>query len=238
MANFATHVSTAAIISTMTATAYLATGRIDSYEALVLSFVGTLGGILPDIDAGHARPLRVIFIGFYALIALSLVQNQSQDLSIIEIWLLLAVLYISLKYILLDIFKRSTSHRGIYHSLLMAVFMGLLLTKLSATWFQFPPYFAWLSGLFLGFGFVIHLLLDEFYSVDFNNRRLKKSFGSAFKLLNHKQWGHSLILLALTLMLLQQSPPTRHFKQIVFSSKTYIQMAQQFFPKKWWWQKL
>ncbi len=238
MANFATHVGVAAVVSTMTATAYLATGRIDSYEALVLSVIGTLGGILPDIDAGHARPLRIIFVGFYALVAFSLVQQGAGSLSILEMWLLLIMLYIVFQYVLLDIFKRSTVHRGIYHSILMAVFMGLLFTSISHAWFQFPAHYAWLSGFFLGLGFIVHLLLDELYSVDFNGRRLKKSFGTAFKLINPKQWQHNVLLIALIVVLLQYTPPTWQFKRIVWNPATYEKMGQGFFPKQWPWEKL
>ncbi len=44
------------------------------------------------------------------------------------------------------------------------------------------PITAWMAGLFVFIGFLIHLILDEIYAVDFSGARLKRSFGSALKL--------------------------------------------------------
>jgi hypothetical protein len=41
---------------------------------------------------------------------------------------------------------------------------------------------AWLSGGFILLGGMIHLLLDELYSVDLSNVTVKRSFGTAMKL--------------------------------------------------------
>lgn len=46
----------------------------------------------------------------------------------------------------------------------------------------------------MGFGFVIHLLLDELSSVDLLNRRIKRSFGSALKIISLKYWRATLAL--------------------------------------------
>jgi len=65
---------------------------------------------------------------------------------------------------------------------------------------------SWLSGLFIGFGFIVHLLLDEVYSVDLSNRRMKKSFGTALKLYSYKNLTASALMTACTLALVWITP--------------------------------
>ena len=52
-----------------------------------------------------------------------------------------------------------------------------------------PAAQAWLTGLFLFIGFLIHLALDEIYSVDVEGRTIKKSFGTALKLFDTHSLG-------------------------------------------------
>ena len=53
---------------------------------------------------------------------------------------------------------------------------------------------AWLSGGFVFLGGLIHLLLDEIYSVDLRNIKIKRSFGTALKLVD---LDNKLLLLAM-----------------------------------------
>ena len=53
----------------------------------------------------------------------------------------------------------------------------------------------------------VHLLLDEMYSVDLANRRIKKSFGTALKLFNYKNISSSILMTILTVLLYWFSPP-------------------------------
>jgi hypothetical protein len=64
----------------------------------------------------------------------------------------------------------------------------------------------WLSGFFIGFGFLVHLLLDELYSVDLTNRRMKKSFGTALKLYSYRNKTSSILMLICTLALAWITP--------------------------------
>ena len=43
-------------------------------------------------------------------------------------------------------------------------------------------------GLFVLIGFIIHLVLDEIYSVDVEGAVIKKSFGTALKLFDYHSW--------------------------------------------------
>jgi len=65
---------------------------------------------------------------------------------------------------------------------------------------------SWLSGLFIGFGFIVHLLLDEIYSVDLSNKRMKKSFGTALKLYSYKNMTTTALMAGCTLALAWITP--------------------------------
>jgi len=58
-------------------------------------------------------------------------------------------------------------------------------------------HFAWLAAAFVCGGYLIHLLLDELYSVNFMGSTLKKSFGSALTLFNRSSWLSYLLLYAI-----------------------------------------
>ena len=85
------------------------------------------------------------------------------------------------------VFRRFTVHRGIWHSLLATGLCGLGVTALSYQWLAQEAWQAWSQGLALTFGGVIHLLLDEVYSVDLAGSRLKRSFGTALKFFDYRR---------------------------------------------------
>ena len=64
MANFNTHVTIAAAGSGLLSVLCLQVGMVDHTEALILALLGTIGGILPDIDLEHAYPSRIMFALF------------------------------------------------------------------------------------------------------------------------------------------------------------------------------
>ncbi len=115
--------------------------------------------------------------------------------------LLFAILsYMTVRFPVLYLFKSQTVHRGAFHSLLSALLFSLITTSLSYQVIHVNAYNAWLQGCFVGFGFIVHLLLDEMYSVDLANARLKRSFGTAFKLFSYNNKFSSIGLLIATIV--------------------------------------
>src|SRR5262249_57064682 len=94
---------------------------------------------------------------------------------------ILAGLYLLIRYGASALFKKYTVHRGIFHSLPMMLVFGLLVFVASQ-----GPHLA--ERLFLAggvmLGFLSHLVLDEIYAVDFMGMKVKfnKYAGSALKL--------------------------------------------------------
>ena len=89
---------------------------------------------------------------------------------------------------------------------------------------------AWLSGLFLLLGFLLHLILDEMYSVDFTNRRIKRSFGSALKILDTRKQFKSALITGLTFVVWFVTPDETLFWGTLTSPETYQIIANRFFP--------
>lgn len=214
MANFATHITVAAGASAAGSLIYWATGSVTVIQAFILAAAGSLGGMLPDIDSDNSRPVKIVAHLAFVVMAFFLVQLFKSH-SWIELVILVGIFYLAFTYALLPAFKKYTAHRGIFHSLLAGLFFAVIYTVLTFYFYRSSNAFAWLAGLFVLFGFLIHLVLDEIYSVDFNNRRLKKSFGTALKLVG-KNTQHNLIMGALIIGLLFFAPPISGFAKLLF----------------------
>jgi membrane-bound metal-dependent hydrolase YbcI (DUF457 family) len=196
MANFQTHLTVAAAGS-MTATAVcVQTGIVSHPEALLLLSLGTLAGILPDIDSDHSVPTRLVFniISFaVATAALFALQGKVHLILMLGISLLGALF---VRYIVYALFAGITEHRGLFHSLPAALLFGLMTVSVGIHMLDWSLHFAWLAAAFVSCGYLLHLMLDEMYSVNFMNSTLKQSFGSALTLFNRSSWVSYLLLYA------------------------------------------
>lgn len=214
MANFNVHLSVAASSSGIVAVSVVNFGVIDFSHAPWLIFLGIVGGMLPDIDAVNSKPVRLLFnvlALFSATAVLSILKNYVVSY---QLFALAAGIYWLTRFLVLASIKRFTVHRGIFHSILALIFFTLLMVCVSFYAFHQNAMYAWLNGFFIGFGFLVHLLLDEMYSVDLSNRRIKKSFGTALKLFNHKNVPSSALMTLLTIFLYWATPSSTELMQI------------------------
>jgi len=197
MANFQTHCTIAAGAAITTAAVCIETGMVNHTQGLLLIALGTLAGILPDIDSDHSVPTRLVFnvisiaVAIGSLLAL---QGQVTLLHLLGIALGSALF---VRYIVYALFARLTHHRGLFHSLPTALLFGLSTVSIGIHMLGWSLHFAWLTAGFVSGGYLIHLLLDELYSVNFMGSSLKKSFGSALTLFTRSAWISYLLLYAL-----------------------------------------
>ncbi len=217
MANFNTHLNTAVIITGLASATLLSAGHIELKGALWLWFLGSIGGLLPDIDSDNSTSLDTIF-NLFALSTVLLVLHYITTellitISFIELIVVPLLVYGCMKYIIRPIFEWITVHRGSCHSLLFIVLCALLTTqvvwKLNDQSTTQAAVFAWLTGGFILLGGLIHLLLDEIYSVDLSNVTIKRSFGTALKIAD---FDNKLITLASVIAiagLIYVAPPTK-----------------------------
>jgi len=190
MANFNTHLNVAALLTGVSSASIVAAGHIELNTAVWLWFLGTIGGLLPDIDSDNSTSLDTIFNLFafaIILIIMRYITNEDfGDMSFAKVIAVPVLVYGFMKYGLRAIFERLTVHRGSCHSLLFLVLCGLITTKVVASVDSIDSdnadIIAWLSGGFVFLGGLIHLILDEIYSVDLRNIKIKRSFGTALKI--------------------------------------------------------
>jgi hypothetical protein len=99
----------------------------------------------------------------------------------LEVALIWVGVFLCVRYLIFELFARATVHRGIWHSWL-GIAAAVLATVDIAYWMMDrSAESAWIAGFMVGIGYLTHLVLDEVYSVDLLNSRVKRSFGTALK---------------------------------------------------------
>lgn len=194
MADFKTHVTVAAVLSAPLAASTFILGFATMNEAIFYALAGTLGGLLPDIDADESIAIRLVFRLFGALVA-----GLSIALSIdhLTFWYVLALAvtsYLIVRFPVKWVFEQFTVHRGALHSVLANVLFTALAVPIAYHLFALDAKTAWGIGGFVFLGATLHLLLDELYSIELSGMRVKRSFGTALKL---TEWGEPLATLVL-----------------------------------------
>jgi membrane-bound metal-dependent hydrolase YbcI (DUF457 family) len=207
MADFRTHLGVAAAGGAVLAHGGWQAGLWDPWQGAVVLGLVTFGGILPDIDADRSRAIRLIFnlLAIPAVVVAALLLQAR--LAPGHLLLVCGALYLVVRHVAGGVFSRFTVHRGIWHSLLAAGLCGLAAATLSYRFFAQSAWLAWAHGLAICLGFVIHLLLDELYSVDLTGARIKRSFGTAIKPFDLRSPGNSVAMLMTGVALLPWLPP-------------------------------
>jgi hypothetical protein len=231
MADFKTHVAVASVASGLLASCALEAGAATRGEALVYAALGAAGGMLPDVDLDHSTPARVLFAFLAALLAFVALFSQAARLSLPELLALWTAVFLAVRHGPLRWIERWTVHRGLFHSLAAAACSGLLATAAGYRLLGAAPMQAWLAGVFVGFGYVVHLVLDELYSVDLTNVRIKRSFGTALKPLGLKSWGWSALLVAGTFAAYLLTPPAAELLELLRDPQTAEAVQRKLWPR-------
>jgi hypothetical protein len=234
MANFPTHIGIGTLASGMLATLTLAANVVGPESLIAVTAAGVLGSVLPDIDLKDSRPSNALFFGlgtFFAFVALFMGAGRY---SIVELWILAAGTFLLVKYVVHGIFHRVSYHRGIFHSILAAIFFGLLTVLAYRYLLGRHEGVAWLAGGFMFLGYIVHLVLDEIYSVDVMDTRIKASFGTALKLWDGKHIGHSAMMAAAVAALFLVAPSSKAFVDGVTSPALWSGLKRQLLPQEKW----
>lgn len=230
MANFNTHLNTAfAISGTLGLTIYKA-GLLDDHGFLVCVALGTAGGLLPDLDSNHSIPIKIGFDVAALVFAFTLVMHWRGELSLLSLIVLWLAAYSFMRYTVFKAFTRMTVHRGVIHSVPYMAILGLGLTCLSYYTWQNSLSTSWFYGLFLFGGAMVHLSLDEMYSVNLSGMTLKRSAGTAMKFYRHKDKWWYLLLYSLLAILLYAAPPFAPFWQQLRDPEPWSQLIVGLLP--------
>lgn len=234
MANFTTHIAVGTVVSGALATLTLAANVIPHESLVAVTLAGVVGSVLPDIDLKESRPSRAMFAGLGIFFSFAVLFTCANKYSIVELWLLWLGTLLGVRYGLHALFHRISVHRGIWHSLLALVFVSLVTTLVFKYILGEADGIAWLAGGFLGIGYLTHLILDELYSVDVMDTRLKASFGTALKLADFHRWRDTVAMAVCTAGLVMIAPPVKTFAEALSSQSMWAELQNHLLPHDAW----
>lgn len=179
MAGFKTHVTT----STLLGVGYGGLGFVQFglpwEQCLLATGLCGVSGMLPDLDSDTGVPLRESLCFAAAVIPMMLIDRfHSMHMSADGMILATVAIYLLVRFVFGKALKAYTVHRGMFHSIPAVAIFGevcFLACGGEDLGRRFYLSFAVVAGA------MSHLVLDEIYSVNLKNLRIKKSFGTALK---------------------------------------------------------
>ena len=153
-------------------------------QAGAVFVVGSVGGLLPDLDSDTGKPLVFLFhlisVLIPSLLFVKAVQIGGDSPEFLICYFTASYLFIN--YVVCAIVKRVTVHRGMMHSIpFVFVCAGVVYILFKPSGSQV----AVIAGLAVFLGCLVHLVLDEITSFKLKFGIIpipKRSSGSAFKL--------------------------------------------------------
>lgn len=235
MANFPTHIAVGTVVSGLAATLTLAADVIAPESLIAVTLAGVVGSVLPDIDLKDSRPSRGLFAGLAVFFSFCVLFVTAPKYSIAEMWIAWLGTLVGVRYIGQKVFSKFSYHRGIWHSLIAGLFFWFLTAVIFKHLLGFHEGVAWLGGGFLFLGYVTHLILDELYSVDVHETRIKASFGTALKIYDSKRLGESALVAGLAVAAFMVTPPAKVFVDGVTSQQLWAGLHSRLLPADGQW---
>jgi membrane-bound metal-dependent hydrolase YbcI (DUF457 family) len=234
MANFPTHIAVGTVVSGALATVTVAADMVAPENIVAVTLAGVLGSVLPDIDLKDSRPSRAMFAGLAVFFSFAVLFSLERQYSIAEMLILWMGTLLAVRYIAKEIFFHFSYHRGIWHSLLATVFCAFLTAWIYSSLLGRNAGVAWLAAGFMAIGYLTHLTLDEIYSVDVMDTRIKASFGTALKPVDFKHPGHSTAMGVATVLVFLMTPPTSMFLESITSRGLWNGLQHRLLPHDKW----
>jgi hypothetical protein len=233
MANFNTHFVVAASASAVVSGTLLSMEILEPTQAVMAFALGTFGGLMPDIDSDHSKSIGVGFTVISLLMTILSVFVKSSTYSIIEMLLMAGVVFGTVRFGLIGVFRKISKHRGMFHSIPVALIWGVSTAIIMHLFFGLNALISWVYGIMMTWGYLVHLILDEIYSVDLGNRRVKKSWGTALKLFKIKTQTdkiQTLLIYVALIGLMINAPDTTMIKEALFSHEAWLNFKDVLLP--------
>ncbi len=233
MANFNTHFMVASGASAVVSGTLLSMEVLSPEQAVYAFALGTLGGLLPDVDSAHSKSIKVGFNVLSLLMTIMLIFVKSSTYSLIEMFIVAGLVFAGIRYALLDVFRKISKHRGMFHSIPVALIWGILVAILMHYFFGLNSLVSWVYGFMITTGYFVHLILDETYSVDLGNRRVKKSLGTAMKFGKFKTTKDKIqtaIIYVSIPLLMKIAPDTTLIENALFSHDAWLTFKDILIP--------
>jgi len=233
MANFNTHFTVAAGASAVVSATLLSMEVVTPEQAVIAFALGTLGGLLPDVDSAHSTSIKVGFNVLSLLMTIMLIFVKSASYSLVEMAIVASLVFVVIRYAFLEFFRKISKHRGMFHSVPVALVWGIVVASMCQWFFDLNSLVSWVYGFMITWGYLVHLILDETYSVDLGNRRMKRSSGTAFKFGMFKTKNQKiqtvLVYVSIPLLLLV-APPIDLLQTAIFSQEAWLNFKDILLP--------
>ena len=184
MAGFKTHLAGGVLTGAGASAISFLSFDLNIIQAFSVFVMGSLGGILPDLDSDSGKPLTLLFGTISVLLPALLLNRIVRQTSVSPEFLVsyFVCCYFLINSLICELVKKITVHRGIMHSVPFAVLSG----EFSYLLFISSGHdMATIIGLSIFAGCLVHLILDELnsFSLKFGFIPiLKHSSGTALKL--------------------------------------------------------
>jgi len=166
--------------------------------------------MLPDVDSDNAIIFREV-LTFAAAVTPMLLLNRFREMGWDQESIVVAsgLVYVVIRFGLGEVIRRTTVHRGMWHSIPAAAIVSLVIFMLCACPDLNLRLFKTAAA---ALGYLWHLVLDEIYAVETGvlTVRTKKSFGTAFKFVGKDATGNFMVygLLATVIGAIVMFPPS------------------------------
>lgn len=201
VADFKTHITGSTIIGAAYGYWGSAAQAMPLESSLVAAGLCSVSGMLPDLDSDSGVPLRETTMFASAVVPmLALGRLRELGLSPEAMVLAAGLIYLTLRFVIAEIFRHYTVHRGMWHSIPAAASAGLVAYLIMPSMEEHIRLYKTVAVIL---GFMVHLILDEIWSVQFSGGRfrLKKSFGTALKFWGPKLGANLSVYVKLALLL-------------------------------------
>lgn len=184
MADFKTHMIGGVIVGSGFATISFISFEMNIVQSFAVFTMGLLGGILPDLDSDSGKPLALISGMLSVLLPALLLSQISSENSLSPEFLIsyFTFCYLVINYIICELIKKMTIHRGIMHSIPFSFLCAEIAYLL---FYSSGQSMTTMAALAIFSGCIIHLVLDELNAFYFKFGfipMLNKSSGTALKL--------------------------------------------------------
>ncbi len=233
MANFNTHFTVAAGASAVVSATLLSMEVVSPEEAVIAFGLGTLGGLLPDVDSAHSTSIKVGFNVLSLLMTIMLIFVKSSTYSLVEMFVVSVLVFVGIRYAFLEFFRKISKHRGMFHTVPVALIWGIVIASMCQWFFALNSLVSWVYGFMITWGYLVHLILDETYSVDLGNRRMKRSSGTAFKFgmfkTKNQQIQTAIVYVSIPLLFMI-APETDLLQTAIFSNEAWLNFKDILLP--------
>jgi hypothetical protein len=225
LASFEQHINISIVATGIIIVPLHHAGILSTYDSLISLSLGSIGGILPDLDSDNSKPVQIVYKMLSIFLPLLFLFSFGDNLSLLHLAIAWLISSIVLSFTVFKLFVMMTSHRGIFHSVPMGILFSQLTILLSIHIFHTSLHLALTNGFFIFYGFIIHLLLDELFSLNALGIKIKKSFGTAFKFYDKNNLIGTFILYVLIIILATLIPIDKNIYYDIFNTLSNVKVT-------------